>query len=269
MASPATTPANEPASQPALARTPQLPPMSPSEIFRSAVTGNLASTTKSNAPLDPQSIASLAAGIVSQKPTVQTINASARSTHFQVLYAVDGAASGRVLVNIGHYTEAAAAQEVMRQYLSTFDADVSTVTRKPDKPLGQVSLLTGASVFWVRDAIWVRLQVVPPLGPQGKLLILSSPFRVISSHVTLLSFFFFITPCYPVCLDVGVYWFSSPTSLGQFPRRRRQSHSQRLARRRKTLLLVARALQLAQEVEHKAAPPPPLSHRRHHPPTQS
>lgn len=73
-----------------------------------------------------------------------------------------------MLVEIGHFAEAAAAQDALVQYLTTFNADVATVTTKTAQPFGQVSLQTGASVFWVRDAIWVRLQASPTEVPNCK-----------------------------------------------------------------------------------------------------
>ena len=163
-----TTPAPGSASTPAPSAGPSLSPKSPSAMFAAAVTGDLKSTTTSNAPLDPNTIISLATGIVAPKPMVKTVSVSARTTYFLAQYTVEGAAEGPVLVQIGHYTEAAVAQVVLRQYLATFHADVATVVKKTDKPLGQVSLQTGISVFWVRDAIWVRVQASSTNVPNRK-----------------------------------------------------------------------------------------------------
>ncbi|KAK0718567.1 hypothetical protein B0T26DRAFT_803382 [Lasiosphaeria miniovina] len=140
---------------------------SPSDVFASAVTGNLASSTKSNAPLDPPTMARLATGIIGPSPTVKTLSASARAIDFRVLYSIEGASSGPVLLDFVHCTEAAAAQDLLKQYLGTFDGDVSAVTQKTTKPLGQVSLQTGTSVFWVRDAIWVRVQSLSSEVPKA------------------------------------------------------------------------------------------------------
>lgn len=57
---------------------------SPSDVFAAAVTGNLKSTTKSNAPLDPNTIIGLATGIVAPKPTVEIVSVSATATYFLV-----------------------------------------------------------------------------------------------------------------------------------------------------------------------------------------
>ncbi|KAL2024324.1 hypothetical protein VTK56DRAFT_8806 [Thermocarpiscus australiensis] len=157
---PGTTPAAGPAST----------PKSPSDVFAAAVTGDLKTTTKSNAPLDPNTIATLATGIVAAKPTVKTVGVSASATHFLVQYNIEGAPAAApaagggpvvVLADIAHHTDAAAAQDVLRQFLATFDGDVAAAASKTARPLGQVSLQTGTSVFWVRDAIWVRLQAAP------------------------------------------------------------------------------------------------------------
>ncbi|KAK3373099.1 hypothetical protein B0T24DRAFT_702496 [Lasiosphaeria ovina] len=145
---------------------------SAADVFASAVTGDLKSTTKSNAPLDAPSLALLVTGtgIFGQKPSVQTVSAAIRPTYAHAQYGIDdgaGTMSSRVVVEIAHYTDAPLAQNAMRQHLNTFDADVSLVAIKTDKPLGQVSLQTAGSVLWVRDALWVRVEAVSPFAPPG------------------------------------------------------------------------------------------------------
>lgn len=141
------------------------------EVFSLAVTGDLKSTTKSNAPLDAQSIAKLATSIpaiFSQRTSVKSSCTWVRPTFAAALYTVEdgtGTDSSTVSVLVAHYTDASAAQGAMRQHLAMFDGNVGLVTKKPDRPLGQVSIQTGTGVFWVRDAIWVRVEAVPSFGP--------------------------------------------------------------------------------------------------------
>ncbi|KAK0717612.1 hypothetical protein B0T26DRAFT_872038 [Lasiosphaeria miniovina] len=136
-----------------------------------AVTGDLKSTTKSNAPLDAQSIAKLATSIpamFSQKTTVNSSCTWVRPSFAAALYTVEdgtGTDSSTVSVLFAHYTDASAAQGAMRQHLAMFDGNVGLVAKKPDRPLGQVSIQTGTGVFWVRDAIWVRVEAVLSFGP--------------------------------------------------------------------------------------------------------
>ncbi|KAK0732939.1 hypothetical protein B0T26DRAFT_745041 [Lasiosphaeria miniovina] len=141
-------------------------PKAASAAFTAAVTGNLASTTKSNAPLDPASIATLATGIVAPKPAVTTVSVSARSTYFAVRYSIAGAASGPIDVEISHQTQAADAQDVLKYYLAMFDGDVAVFTKKTAKPLGQVSLQTDGSVFWVRDCLFVKVNATDHYVPK-------------------------------------------------------------------------------------------------------
>ncbi|KAK3375554.1 hypothetical protein B0T24DRAFT_664731 [Lasiosphaeria ovina] len=141
-------------------------PKAASAAFTAAVTGNLASTTKSNAPLDPASIATLATGIVAPKPAVTTVSVSARSTYFAVRYSIAGAASGPIDVEISYQTQAADAQDVLKYYLAMFDGDVAVFTKKTANPLGQVSLQTDGSVFWVRDCLFVKVNATNPYVPK-------------------------------------------------------------------------------------------------------
>ncbi|KAK0728883.1 hypothetical protein B0T26DRAFT_800522 [Lasiosphaeria miniovina] len=168
---PAAAPASpEPAISSTLSTQPPTLSRSAADVFASAVTGDLKSTTKSNAPLDAPSLALLVTGtgIFGQKPSVQTVSAAIRPTYAHAQYGIDdsaGTTSSRVVVEIAHYTDAPLAQNAMRQHLNTFDADVSLIATKTDKPLGQVSLQTAGSVLWVRDALWVRVEAVSPFAP--------------------------------------------------------------------------------------------------------
>ncbi|KAK1762874.1 hypothetical protein QBC33DRAFT_623429 [Phialemonium atrogriseum] len=69
----------------------------------------------------------------------------------------------RVLVDIVSLADAPSAQRAMKLYLDRFETDIAVVTKKLDQKIGQVAVQTEGSVFWVRDAMWVRVVGVPLL----------------------------------------------------------------------------------------------------------
>ncbi|KAK3366265.1 hypothetical protein B0T24DRAFT_416542 [Lasiosphaeria ovina] len=132
-----------------------------------AVTGDLDSiTTRNNAPLDPQTIARLATGIVASNPVVTKTTDSATPEWFRVQYRVAGAALCPVEISISHHTAPLGAQNSMRMRWETSTHEVDVVTTKTAVPLGQASLQTGLSVDWVRDAVHVEVEAGPTFYPQ-------------------------------------------------------------------------------------------------------
>ena len=51
----------------------------------------------------------------------------------------------------------------MKSYLDSFSQDIGSVAKKPAQLLGQVALQSAYSVFWVRDAVWVKIEADVPV----------------------------------------------------------------------------------------------------------
>ena len=143
---------------------------SPRDLFATSVIGDLSSSLKNNAPLDPQAVAGLATSVVASKPAVVTLSVAARPRFFRVSYGVDGTGqpAQRTFLDITNFADSRAAQEAMKTHLELFDQDPSSVCKKPDQRLGQAALQTGSSVFWVRDAVWVKLTAGSSVVPKGE-----------------------------------------------------------------------------------------------------
>jgi len=138
------------------------------EVFRSAVTGNLDSDLKNNAPLDANTITTLADGIISHDPEIVYTGFSANSCFFSADYKLksDLKPACFVHVRITSCKDATTAQEMMVSYLNTSQNDIRTSTKKPERQLGQVALQSGTKMYWVRDALWV--QVIPEYKNEGR-----------------------------------------------------------------------------------------------------
>ncbi|KAK3336426.1 hypothetical protein B0T19DRAFT_480955 [Cercophora scortea] len=144
--------------------TPYSPPDNVRRLFQSAVTGNLraANDLKSNAPLDLATITTQVKAALDPTASVAAVYEGATSTGFRVLYRITPSASGAdkgwsLDLDLTHFIDAQHAQDAMLMDLSLYDADVTTITTRPATPLGQISLRTRGSVFWVHNALWVKL----------------------------------------------------------------------------------------------------------------
>lgn len=126
--------------------------------FQSAVTGDLESDLKNNASLQAEDITNLARQTY-KNPTTKQTSFVLRSSFFSVEYELmdEHNLEDRVFVNITNCEDAFTAQKMMADYLGMFQADVSMVTKRSEKELGQVALQTEKGVFWVRDAMWIQL----------------------------------------------------------------------------------------------------------------
>jgi len=128
-------------------------------VFRSAVTDNLNSNLKNNAPLDAKTITELARGIISRDPEIVQTDFRARPSYFSAGYGLKSKLKPQclVFVEITNCKDSTAAQEMMVDHLEKIQADIQAVTKKADRKLGQVALQMDTSVFWVRDALWVQV----------------------------------------------------------------------------------------------------------------
>ena len=129
------------------------------KVFRSAVTGNLDSDLKNNAPLDAKTITALADDIISRDPEIVSTSFTTSPSYFCADYKLtsDLKPPCFVFVAIANCKDATTAQELMVAYLRTFQSDIQTVTKKAERQLGQVALQSGTAVYWVRDALWVQV----------------------------------------------------------------------------------------------------------------
>lgn len=126
--------------------------------FQSAVTGNLHSDLKNNASLEAEDVANVARQTY-RNPMVQQISFVMTLSFLTVVYRLISEDDPKhyIFISIANCKDAHTAQKMMADHLSMFQAKVSTVTKRPGEDLGQVALQTDSSVFWIRDAMWIRL----------------------------------------------------------------------------------------------------------------
>ncbi|KAJ7211305.1 hypothetical protein GGX14DRAFT_394234 [Mycena pura] len=112
-----------------------------------------------NAPLDGATITKLATGIIDASPKLTSSFAFPRATSFQARYTLQTSAkpAQQVTVDLTICADAKSAQDAMNFYLNSFTQDYKDVLKKTDRLLGQVSLQTAGSIFWVRDAVFAKV----------------------------------------------------------------------------------------------------------------
>ncbi|KAJ7229979.1 hypothetical protein GGX14DRAFT_383942 [Mycena pura] len=113
-----------------------------------------------DAPLDGATIAKLATSIIDASPKLTSSSAFPRATSFQARYVLQTSAklAQQVTVDLTICADAKSAQDAMNFYLNSFTQNYKDVLKKTDRLLGQVSLQTAGSIFWVRDTVFAKVE---------------------------------------------------------------------------------------------------------------
>ena len=152
--------------------TPSLVPIrnEADDIFLTAQTGSFDTDLKNNAPLDLESIKTLALATLDPKLEIHVTGTGVHRRFVSVEYHIAGPLLpvDGISMEIYNCAGASIAQSMMRTYLGRIENDVSKMFRKPEKPLGQVALKSDIDVIWVRNAVHVRVWLVRGEGTRAE-----------------------------------------------------------------------------------------------------
>ena len=139
-------------------------------IFFAAKTGDFNTNLKNNAPLDLQSIKTLAMATLDPDLEIEAVKGAVHKRFVKAFYHVASPLLPVEGMNIDFYNcaDASIAQSMMRTYLARCDNDISKIFRTPKQPLGQVALESNIDVFWVRNAVHVRIWLITEEGTRAK-----------------------------------------------------------------------------------------------------